>query len=94
MDQKNKAIDNILDLEQAHRHAVMDDVTELEVTQKCMDKLMKRTGVESITYGHPAVRVFVEGVREKILNEESMSAEDYHTMQIRRNSEAAQRKAK
>jgi len=85
--QKSTAIDNYIDFEASVKHAQLEDIEYLEVTQKLMEKLMKDSEVESITYGKPGVRVFVEGARERILGQEALSTEEFRELEIKKAQE-------
>jgi hypothetical protein len=63
----------------------------LEVAPEFMQAISAGHDVESMTMGRPAVRVFKVGESDRILREESLPAEEFYNIEIKRKSEAARK---
>ncbi len=73
----DKIIDNPTDFTMALGHAQMAQKSYLEVSKRMFDFLRKTAKTKYLTYGSPGVKVFLQGTREEIEKEETMSAEQY-----------------
>lgn len=71
-------IDNPQDFQIAIGHAQMAGRESIEVSDRLFDYMVKTSKTEDyFTYGNPGVRVYREGVREKIEHRESLGVDEY-----------------
>lgn len=78
--EKEPTVDNPEEFRMAIGHAQMEGRDYVEVTEKLFKYLLKNAKSKYITYGDPGIKVFLAGTKDKILREESMSADAYHSM--------------
>lgn len=77
-------IDSPEDFRMAVATAQMEGVDHLIVTKRVFDYLLRGNKSESLTYGDPAVRIFLEGTKEEIERKEKMTAEQVHELGAKR----------
>lgn len=85
-DTTSKVIDNYGDFQSAYSSCVMDGLEEIIVTEKFFAYLCKDRKSKSLTYGDPGVRVFIDGTQEKLMFEDSQTAEEAYVRDIREKS--------
>lgn len=78
------AIDNPEEFRLAVGQAQMEGIDHLLVTEKLMSYLLRGNKSESLTYGDPGIRIFVEGTKEEIERVERMNAEQFQTHYIKK----------
>lgn len=90
MEQKDikGVITNYNDFTQAVANAQLDGVGHLEVTPDLFKSLTKGITTEYLTWGHPGVKIYIEGTKERIDEEESMNVEDWYVHSIKNKSHA------
>lgn len=86
-----KIIDNPTDFQYAVGKAQMamqegDGEDFVEVSKELFEYLVKNQKTRYITYGSPGVKVYLAGTREECEITDSLSAEEYHTREIRARS--------
>lgn len=79
-EQSEAIIDSPDKFQMAIGNAQMDGLDAIEVTEKLFKHLAKNSKTKYLTYGKPGIKVFVEGTRDAIEAEESLSAEAYHDL--------------
>jgi hypothetical protein len=74
---------------EAHTNIDDDPYPVLEVSERFFNALAKGKKIDSLTFGHPGVRVFKTGTADEILDQEKMPADRRREIDIRKISEAA-----
>lgn len=91
--EKSSVIDNHDDFNSAlldlQSNIDQDKYPHLEVSEQLFMALSRGRKLDSMTYGHPGVRIFKEGTSDDILEYESVSAEKHREREIWKISEAA-----
>lgn len=83
-DTKSDVIDNPEEFRMAVANAQMEGVDHVVVTEKVLKYLLRGNKSESLTYGDPGVRVFLEGTKDEIERVERMNAEQFHEHYIKK----------
>lgn len=91
LEQSEAIIDSPDKFQFAIGNAQMEGLDAIEVTEKLFKHLARNSKTKYLTYGKPGIKVFIEGTREEIEAEESMSAEAYHDLLGKRRAANAPR---
>lgn len=75
--EQEKPAENPQEFSRAIAFAQAEGKKDIEVTQKMFEFLVKNNPTKYLTYGHPGVRVYVSGTKDKIEKEEKMDAVAY-----------------
>lgn len=81
---KSDVIDNPEDFRMAIAEAQMAGADHVVVSERVLKYLLRGNKSESLTYGEPGIRVFLEGTKDEIERVERFSAEQYHEHHIKK----------
>ena len=82
----NEVIKDPKSFEMAIAHAQMEGRDHIEVSEQLFKLLTKKAKTPYITWGKPGIKVFIEGTKEGIEAEESLSAERRYDLMMKRAS--------